>query len=157
MSYEFTKLSDVPVVDSFPIGANAIIETNGKIMRCPSVGDGSSGGSGSIDNTFVVTGEYDGSYFGTFSATYVQILAAYKAGKVVELHLTTDENGTELVLALTAVAAAGYLFFGAVNTYNYFDGKNSYRVMCTDDDQWFFSGYDILTLETLPKYGGEVI
>ena len=74
------------------------------------------------------------------------------------------------MLALTAVAAAGYLFFGAVNTYNYFDGKNSYRVMCTDDDQWFFSGYDIptktsqltndsgyLTLETLPKYGGEVI
>ena len=28
MSYEFTKLSDVPVVDSFPVGANTIIETN---------------------------------------------------------------------------------------------------------------------------------
>ena len=77
MSYEFTKLSDVPVVDSFPIGANAIIETNGKIMRCPSVGDGSSGGSGSVDNTFVVMGWYDGSTFGSISATYAQILAAY--------------------------------------------------------------------------------
>lgn len=36
MSYEFTKLSDVPVVDEFPEGANAIIETNGEIKRCPS-------------------------------------------------------------------------------------------------------------------------
>lgn len=36
MSYEFTKLSDVPVVDSFPVGANTIIETNGKIKRCTS-------------------------------------------------------------------------------------------------------------------------
>ena len=38
MSYEFTKLSDVPVVDSFPVGANTIIETNGEIRRCTSVG-----------------------------------------------------------------------------------------------------------------------
>lgn len=36
MSYEFTKLSDVPAVDEFPEGANAIIETNGEIKRCPS-------------------------------------------------------------------------------------------------------------------------
>ena len=171
MSYEFTKLSDVPVVNSFPIGANAIIETNGKIMRCPSVGDGSSGGSGGVDNTFVVIGEYDGSTWSGINKTYAQILAAYKSGKVVELHLTTDEGGTEFVLALTAVVETlGYLFFGVVNTYDYFDGKNSYRVMCTDDDAWLFSGYDLptktsqltndsgyLTLETLPKYGGEVI
>ena len=33
MSYEFTKLSDVPVVDEFPEGANAIIEANGEIKR----------------------------------------------------------------------------------------------------------------------------
>ena len=38
MSYEFTKLSDVPVVDEFPEGANAIIETNGEIKRCSSGG-----------------------------------------------------------------------------------------------------------------------
>ena len=36
MSYEFTKISDVPVVDSFPVGANTIIETNGEIRRCTS-------------------------------------------------------------------------------------------------------------------------
>ena len=47
MSYEFTKLSDVPVVNNFPIGANAIIETNGEIKRCPSAGNG--GGAGSDD------------------------------------------------------------------------------------------------------------
>lgn len=36
MSYGFTKLSDVPVVAEFPEGANAVIETNGEIKRCPS-------------------------------------------------------------------------------------------------------------------------
>ena len=35
MSYEFTKLSEVPAVSEFPEGANAIIETNGEIKRCP--------------------------------------------------------------------------------------------------------------------------
>ena len=35
MSYEFTKLSEVPVVSEFPEGANDIIETNGEIKRCP--------------------------------------------------------------------------------------------------------------------------
>ena len=38
MSYEFTKLSEVPAVSEFPEGANAIIETNGEIKRCPSSG-----------------------------------------------------------------------------------------------------------------------
>ena len=42
MSYEFTKLSDVPVVAEFPEGANAIIEANGEIKRCPSSGGGDS-------------------------------------------------------------------------------------------------------------------
>ena len=36
MSYAFTKLSEVPAVSEFPEGANAIIETNGEIKRCPS-------------------------------------------------------------------------------------------------------------------------
>ena len=42
MSYEFTKLSEVPAVSKFPEGANAIIETNGEIKRCPSAGGGGS-------------------------------------------------------------------------------------------------------------------
>ena len=40
MSYEFTKLSDVPVVAEFPEGAHAVIETNGEIKRCLSSGGG---------------------------------------------------------------------------------------------------------------------
>ena len=40
MSYEFTKLSNVPIVSEFPEGANAVIETNGEIKRCPSSGGG---------------------------------------------------------------------------------------------------------------------
>ena len=40
MNYEFTKLSNVPVVAEFPVGANAFIETNGEIKRCPSSGGG---------------------------------------------------------------------------------------------------------------------
>ena len=40
MSYDFTKLSNVPVVSEFPEGANAFIETNGEIKRCPSSGGG---------------------------------------------------------------------------------------------------------------------
>ena len=36
MSYEFTKLSEVPAVSEFPEGANTIIEANGEIKRCPS-------------------------------------------------------------------------------------------------------------------------
>lgn len=43
MSYEFTKLSNVPVVAEFPKGANAVIETNGEIKRCPSSGSGGGG------------------------------------------------------------------------------------------------------------------
>ena len=35
MSYEFTKLSEVPAVSEFPQGANTIIEANGEIKRCP--------------------------------------------------------------------------------------------------------------------------
>ena len=41
MSYEFTKLSEVPTVSEFPEDANAIIETNGEIKRCPSAGGSS--------------------------------------------------------------------------------------------------------------------
>lgn len=131
---------------------------------------------GGADNTFVVTGEYDGLQWSGIDKTYAQILAAHNADKVVELHLATDERGTELVLVLTAVVdTSGELIFGVVNTYEYFDNKNSYKVVCADDDTWHLSGYDIalktdiptrtsdltndsgfLTLNTLPIYNGGV-
>lgn len=72
MSYEFTKLSDVPVVDEFPEGANAIIETNGEIKRCPS-----SGGGGVELITLTQSGE-------TFTANKnsAEILALIDSGKL---------------------------------------------------------------------------
>lgn len=42
MSYEFTKLADVPALEEVPEGANALIEVDGAIRRVP--GDGLGGG-----------------------------------------------------------------------------------------------------------------
>ena len=69
MSYEFTKLSDVPVVDKFPEGANAVIETNGEIKRCPSSG----GGSG-FEYDFIIKSA-DGVSFTLETGTYEAINA----------------------------------------------------------------------------------
>lgn len=44
MSYEFTKLADVPALEEVPEGANALIEVDGAIRRVP--GDGLGGGGG---------------------------------------------------------------------------------------------------------------
>ena len=61
MSYEFTKLSEVPAVSEFPEGANAIIETNGEIKRCPSSGGSSVPAAGGVTtlhiNVTAVNGE----------------------------------------------------------------------------------------------------
>lgn len=72
MSYAFTKLSDVPVVAEFPEGANAVIETNGEIKRCPS-----SGGGGVELITLTKNGE-------TFTAskTSEEIIALMDSGKL---------------------------------------------------------------------------
>ena len=72
MSYEFTKLSDVPVVAEFPEGANAIIETNGEIKRCPS------GGGGGFEYDFIIKSA-DGVSFTLETGTYEAINA--KLGK----------------------------------------------------------------------------
>lgn len=45
MSYEFTKLADVPALEEVPEGANALIEVDGAIRRVP--GDGLGGGAAS--------------------------------------------------------------------------------------------------------------
>lgn len=44
MAYEFTKLADVPALETVPEGANAFIEVSGEIKRVP--GDGLGGGGG---------------------------------------------------------------------------------------------------------------
>ena len=88
MSYEFTKLSEVPAVSEFPEGANAIIETNGEIKRCPSSGGGGSGGQ------FIVN-VYDINAAGTkFAAdkTYDEISAAIESGMSVVIHKKKNIN-----------------------------------------------------------------
>ena len=72
MSYEFTKLSEVPVVAEFPEGANTVIETNGEIKRCPSSG----GGSG-FEYDFII--KTDGETYTLDTGTYEAINA--KLGK----------------------------------------------------------------------------
>ena len=68
MSYGFTKLSEVPVVAEFPEGANAIIETNGEIKRCPS------GGGSGFEYAFIIKSA-DGVNFTLETRTYEAINA----------------------------------------------------------------------------------
>ncbi len=73
MSYEFTKLSNVPVVSEFPEGANAVIETNGEIKRCPS-----SGGGGGVE---LITLTQSGETY-TANKNSEEIIALIDSGKL---------------------------------------------------------------------------
>lgn len=81
MSYEFTKLSNVPVVSAFPEGANAVIETNGEIKRCPS-----SGGGGGIE--FITLTQSGETY--TANKNSEEIIALIDSGKLPMLIVPTD-------------------------------------------------------------------
>ena len=83
MNYEFTKLSNVPVVAEFPVGANAFIETNGEIKRCPS-----SGGGGVEFITLTQSGE---TY--TANKNSEEIIALIDSGKLPMLIVPTDGLG----------------------------------------------------------------
>ena len=84
MSYVFTKLSDVPVVAEFPEGANAIIETNGEIKRCPSSG----GGGMSYD--MIVTSTDWGVTLTITSGTYADLKAKIEAHTPIHVLLLMD-------------------------------------------------------------------
>ena len=87
MSYEFTKLSDVPVVDEFPEGANTIIETNGEIKRCTSSG----GGSGIEFITITPNGDTL-----TANKNSEEIIALIDSGKLPILILPQEAASTVL-------------------------------------------------------------
>lgn len=95
MSYAFTKLSDVPVVAEFPEGANAVIETNGEIKRCPS-----SGGGGVELITLTKSGE---TY--TASKTSEEIIALMDSGKLPMLIIPPGA-----VSATSGISAGLYMF-----------------------------------------------
>lgn len=84
MSYEFTKLSNVPVVSAFPEGANAVIETNGEIKRCPS-----SGGCGGVE---LITLTKSGETY-TANKNSEEIIALIDSGKLPMLIIPTDGLG----------------------------------------------------------------
>ena len=116
MSYEFTKLSDVPVVAEFPEGANAVIETNGEIKRCPS-----SGGGG----VELITLTKDGNTF-TASKTSEEIIALIDSGKLPMLIIppgaVSDTSGISAGLYMFPTMTNGAemfsktgFVFGAIN------------------------------------------
>ena len=87
MSYEFTKLSEVPAVSEFPEGANTIIEANGEIKRCPS-----SGGSSvpkPLTYDYMPEG-YPKKAMGTVTLMEEQQLAFALAGNTVYIASLTD-------------------------------------------------------------------
>ena len=84
MSYEFTKLSDVPVVAEFPEGANTVIETNGEIKRCPSSG----GGGMSYD--VIVTSTDGGATLTITHGTYADLKTKIEAHEPAHMLLLMD-------------------------------------------------------------------
>ena len=110
MSYEFTKLSNVPVVSEFPEGANAVIETNGEIKRCPS-----SGGGGVEFITLTQSGE---TY--TANKNSEEIIALIDSGKlpilIIPQEIMTNYNIPTTIYMLpimqdgTAMEMAGFAF-----------------------------------------------
>ena len=84
MSYEFTKLSDIPIVAEFPEGANTVIETNGEIKRCPSSG----GGGMSYD--VIVTSTDGGATLTITHGTYADLKTKIEAHEPAHVLLLMD-------------------------------------------------------------------
>ena len=111
MSYEFTKLSNVPVISEFPAGANAVIETNGEIKRCPS-----SGGGGGIE--FITLTQSGETY--TANKNSEEIIALIDSGKlpmlIIPQEVMTNYNISTTIYMLpmmqdgTAMEMAGFVF-----------------------------------------------
>ena len=110
MSYNFTKLSNVPVVSEFPEGANAVIEANGEIKRCSS-----SGGGGVELITLTQSGE---TY--TANKNSEEIIALINSGKlpmlIIPQEVMTNYNIPTTIYMLpmmqdgTAMEMAGFVF-----------------------------------------------
>ena len=116
MSYEFTKLSGVPVVDEFPEGANAIIETNGEIKRCPSSGGG---GGGSVPKPLTYDYMPEG-----YPRKSVQTVTLMEEQEVAFFDMGGGIYGAVLTDAFNLVAAQTYI----VN----WDGTE-YECVCRDN------------------------
>ena len=153
MSYEFTKLSEVPAVSEFPEGANTIIEANGEIKRCPSSGGGGSAGAvlytaqtltdeqkkqareniGAAIADFVVNGTINSDRTVTLDKTFAQIQAAIQEGKHPVAHIP-EMAISSLPLV---VADPGTVTFAALSDVS--EGTiSSIGITITDDDSVLF-------------------
>ena len=135
MSYAFTKLSDVPVVAEFPEGANAVIETNGEIKRCPSSG----GGGMSYD--VIVTSTDGGATFTITNGTYADIKIKIEAHEPAHILALMDTPAGDAVaryqipainIALEGDGEIAALIYmsgrGPVNLYILPDGTAEIRI-----------------------------
>ena len=133
MSYEFTKLSEVPAVSEFPEGANTIIEANGEIKRCPSSGGGGSAGAvlytaqtltdeqkkqarDNIDAAiadFVFNATLNSDSTVTLDKTFAQIQAAIQEGKQPVVKLSKSGTGSTLIMSLV-LSDPSVVIFSAV-------------------------------------------
>ena len=102
MNYEFTKLSNIPVVAEFPVGANAFIETNGEIKRCPS-----SGGGGGVE--FITLTQSGETY--TANKNSEEIIALIDSGKlpilIIPQEVMTNYNIPTAIYMLPIMSDGG--------------------------------------------------
>ena len=127
MSYEFTKLSNVPVVSEFPVGANAVIETNGEIKRCPS-----SGGGGGIE--FITLTQSGETY--TANKNSEEIIALMDSGKlpilIVPPEALADQEISTAIYTFpisqdgtSVIGIAGFVFVAAYGCFAVVDSSGA--------------------------------
>ena len=140
MTYEFTKLSEVPAVSEFPEGANAIIETNGEIKRCPSSG----GGSGAITTLHInVTAVNMETMEATFTADKTPAEMAQASVKGPVWCVVTFAAGAlyaeALSIGVPPTWSTGRQAFGGSTEPTHNDGgynKTGYFVLQRSSDSW---------------------
>ena len=123
MSYEFTKLSEVPVVAEFPEGANAIIETSGEIKRCPS------GGGSGFEYDFIIKSA-DGVSFtletGTYEAINAKVGKQPVNGKIILFAGDEYKADMNCVLVIkNGERLLAYAFMGDTHTYVVINADNT--------------------------------
>lgn len=130
--------------DDIHVTAADKIAWNGKLTDAPSDGKQyarkngawSEVQSGGADNTFVVTGAYDGDAIRNISKTYAEILAAHEAKKIVELHLVTDELGTGFALPLRGTNVSGEISFRGFDGGRYESDHDAIEVIVNSANVW---------------------
>lgn len=97
---------------------------------------------GGADNTFVVTGWYDGDVLGTFNKTFDEIEEASSSGKIVVLRLFTDENISYYTLPMLGNDGEGTITFAGFDAVDYDEPHNIVVVTVDTTNTWSISHPD---------------